>query len=140
MSKRSDTFKPLEKFEIALSKIGDEMEEIAKKAIYAGAAIIADKMKVNLENVISDDSTGQLVASMGITPISNKDSEWSAKVGFDGYNTEGVAFQLIARVIESGTSVHTKKPFVRTTLNQTKSQVVEEMNKIIEEEIGKLIK
>lgn len=129
-----------EEFSIKLSKLDTDFERIAKKAIYAGVEIIADAMKVNLEGILSDQATGQLVASMGTTPIKNMNGEWNAKVGFDGYDSEGVAFQLIARVLESGTSTRQKKPFIRKTLNQTKSQVEAVMAKIVEDELDKIMK
>lgn len=129
-----------EEFAIKLSKLDTDFERIAKKAIYAGVEIIADTMKVNLENILSDEATGQLVASMGTTPIKSTNGEWNAKVGFDGYNTDGVANQLIARVLESGTSTRKKKPFIRKTLNQTRSEVEAVMAKIIDEEFDKIMK
>ena len=127
-------------FAIKLESAGDDFERIAKKAIYAGAQIVADTMKVNVDSVLSDKARGELVQAMGVSPISNKDGEWNAKVGFDGYDSEGVAFQLIARVLESGTSTRQKKPFIRKTLNQTKSQVEAVMAKIVEDELDKIMK
>ena len=63
---------------------------------------------------------------------------WDFGGGFDGYDTHHVAFQLIARVLESGTSTRPKKPFVRPTLNQTKKAVEQEMNRVIDEEMKKI--
>lgn len=127
-------------FAITLSRLETDINEIAKKAIYAGAKIVADTMKVNLEGVLSDDATGKLVEALGITQIGMLGGEWSAHVGFDGYDSNGVAFQLIARVIESGTSDNRdrKKPFVRPTMNQTKTKVAATMKAVVEEEMKKI--
>ena len=127
-----------EDFAIKLSRLDTDINEIAKKAIYAGAKIVADAMKVNLESVLSDEATGQLVEALGITPIGMMGSEWSAHIGFDGYDRDGVAFQLIARVLESGTSTRQKKPFVRKTMNQTKTKVAAAMQAVVEEEYTKI--
>lgn len=127
-----------EDFAIKLSRLDTDINEIAKKAIYAGAKIVADTMKVNLESVLSDEATGQLVEALGITPIGMMGSEWSAHIGFDGYDRDGVAFQLIARVLESGTSTRQKKPFVRKTMNQTKTKVAAVMQAVVEEEYQKI--
>lgn len=127
-----------EDFAIKLSRLDTDINEIAKKAIYEGAKIVADTMKVNLESVLSDEATGQLVESLGITPIGMMGSEWSAHIGFDGYDSNGVAFQLIARVLESGTSTRQKKPFVRKTMNQTKTKVAAVMQAVVEEEYQKI--
>ena len=127
-----------EDFAIKLSRLDTDINDIAKKAIYAGAKIVADAMKINLKAVLSDEATGQLVEALGITPIGMMGSEWSAHIGFDGYDSNGVAFQLIARVLESGTSTRQKKPFVRKTMNQTKTKVAAAMQAVVEEEYQKI--
>jgi HK97 gp10 family phage protein len=128
-----------DEYALKLSQLEAGSEEIAKKAIYEGAKIVADQIKSNLEGVLSKEATGDLVASFGITPIEcDGDGNWNAKVGFDGYGTDGVANQLKARVLESGSSQQKKRPFVRPAVNATKGQVVEKMDQVIEEEIQKL--
>ena len=133
------TFKAGEDYAIKLSKLATNSEEIAKKAIYEGAKIVADQIKSNLKGVLSDEATGDLVASFGVTPIKKDgDGNWNTKIGFDGYDRHGVANQLKARVLESGTSTKKKKPFVRPAVNKTKGQVVKKMEEVIEQEISKL--
>ena len=126
-------------YALKLSQFAAQSEEISKKAIYEGAKIIADKIKSNLEGVLSSEATGELVASFGVTPIT-KDSEgnFNCKIGFDGYDSNGVANQLKARVLESGSSKQKKRPFVRPAVNATKKQVVEKMDQVIDEEIKKI--
>ena len=133
------TFAAGDDFAIALSRLATGSDEIAEKAIYEGAKVIADKIKSNLEGVLSAEATGELVASFGVTPIT-KDSEgnFNCKIGFDGYGTDGVANQLKARVLESGSSKQQKRPFVRPAVNATKKQVVAKMGEVITEEIQKL--
>ena len=133
------TFMAGEEFALALSRLETGSEEIAKKAIYAGANIIADKIKSNLEGVLSSEATGELVASFGVTPIEKDASgNWNAKMGFDGYDSKGVPNQLKARVIESGSSKQQKKPFVRPAVNSTKNTAVEKMGQVIDQEIQRL--
>lgn len=133
-----------EEFMIKLSRLETDVNEIVKKAIYAGAKVVADAMAVNLKNVLSEEATGELAEAMGITPITLLNGSWTAKVGFDGYDSNGVAFQLIARAIESGTKTPegkkkmTKRPFMRKTMNQTRKQVEEVMKKVIDEETQKI--
>lgn len=127
-----------EDFAIALSHLATGSDEIAKKAIYEGANIIADKIKSNLEGVLSSEATGELVASFGVTPITkDSDGNFNAKIGFDGYDSDGVANQLKARVLESGSSKQPKRPFVRPAVNATRKQVIAKMNQVIDEEIKK---
>ena len=133
------TFAAGDEFALALSRLATGSEEIAKKAIFEGAKVIADKIKSNLEGVLSPEATGELVASFGVTPIEKDASgNWNAKIGFDGYGSDGVANQLKARVLESGSSKQQKRPFVRPAVNATKGQVVERMGQVIDEEIQKL--
>lgn len=133
------TFSAGEEFALALSHLAAQSEEISKKAIFEGAKVIADKIKSNLEGVLSPEATGELVASFGVTPIiKDKDGNWNAKTGFDGYGSDGVANQLKARVLESGSSKQPKRPFVRPAVNATKKQVVAKMGEVIDQEIQKL--
>lgn len=133
------TFKAGDDYAIKLSKLATNSEEIAKKAIYEGVTIVADEIKKNLQGVLSDEATGDLVESFGVTPIEkDENGNWNAKVGFDGYDRNGVANQLKARVIESGKSGQPKKPFVRPAVNKTRKQVVKKMEEVIDDEIKKL--
>ncbi|MEL7661534.1 HK97-gp10 family putative phage morphogenesis protein [Acetobacterium wieringae] len=122
-----------EDFAIKLSKYETDMDFVAKEAIFEGAKIAADQVSANLDGVLSGDSTGQMAESFGITPILKSGGEWSAHVGFDGYDDQGVANQLKARGIESGTEFRPKKPFVRPAINQTKKQIQKKMQEVIEE-------
>ena len=133
------TFLAGEDFAIALSHLATQSDEISKKAIYAGADVIADKIKSNLEGALSSEATGELVASFGVTPITkDSDGNFNCKIGFDGYDSTGVANQLKARVLESGSSRQPKRPFVRPAVNATRKQVIAKMNQVIDEEVRKL--
>lgn len=133
------TFKAGDDFALKLSRLSTESDRIAKQAIYAGAKVVADEIKSNLEGVLSPEATGELVDSFGITPISqDRDGNWNAKLGFDGYDRNGIPNQLKARALESGTSKQPKHPFVRPAVNRTRKTAQAEMARIIDEEINKL--
>lgn len=128
------TFKAGDEYALKLSRLATGSDEIAKKAIYQGAKIVADKIKANIPK-----DTGDLAESFGITKIDvDSDGDWNAKLGFDGYDRDGVPNQLKARAIESGTSKLPKKPFVRPAVNATKKQAQETMARVIDEEIKKI--
>lgn len=135
-----------EDFAIMLSKIEARTEEIASKAIYAGANVVADKIKSNLKGVLSAEASGDMLQSFGVTPIDkDKNGNWNAHIGFDGYSgkayknfPKGTPNQLKARVLESGSSKQRKRPFVRPAVNSTKGAVVKAMNQVIVEEIKDL--
>lgn len=133
------SFKSGDDYALKLSRLATGSEEIAKKAIYEGVSIVADEIKSNLEKVLSSEATGDLIESFGVTPIErDSDGNWNAKVGFDGYDRNGVPNQLKARVIESGKSGQQKKPFVRPAVNKTRKKVVAKMKEVIDKEISKL--
>ena len=126
-------------YTIKLARMDFNAEEIAKKAIYGAAEIVANQIKSNLEGVLSDKATGDMVDSFGVTPITrDNNGNWNAKVGFDGYDKEGVPNQLKARAMESGTSTQEKRPFVRPAMNATKKSAQKRMEEIIDEEYKKL--
>jgi len=131
-----------EEFEIQLSRLKTDIDEIAEAAIFAGAEIMADQIKNNLEMSLSLHTTGGLVDSFGVTPIKKTGAGWSAKIGFDGYDDhpnkkypKGIPYQLIARALESGTSTSTRdpQPFVKPAISKTRKQVEAKMNQIIME-------
>lgn len=129
-----------------------------EKAVVAGAAIIADQIKVNLEALPEEDfrklgegetfhglPAGQkkdLVDSFGLTPIAkDKNGFIHTKAGFDGYGSfptntypEGVPNQLLARSVESGSTVRQKMPFVEPAVNVKRREAVETMNDVLEDE------
>lgn len=142
------TIKGLNEYAVVLSKLGTESNEVGKKAIYAAAKIVADKMKSNLEEVVSSDATGELVKSMGIAPIKeDKQGNLNTKIGFDGYSgkpykgfPKGTPNKLKARALESGTSKQGKTPFVRPAVNKIKKKAQAKMAEVIESEYKRIMK
>lgn len=157
-------FKVGDDYALKLSRLATNSDKVAKKAIYAGAKIVADKIRSNI-NTLPEDKFRKLQAeekftgvpknqkkdlldSFGITPIDrNRDGDWNAKIGFDGYGSmptgkypKGVPNQLIARAIESGSSVRQKTPFVRKAVNATKKAATAEMAIVVDREIEKIMK
>ena len=159
--------KGIDEYALKLSKLGAKSSETAGKAIYAGAEIVADAIKQNIDGLETVDDKYNLIAygkgkksklskkqkdglkkSFGITKM-QKDSDgfYNVKLGFDGYNDiktkkypDGQPNQLIARIAESGSTFMDKTPFVRPALSKTKKQAQEAMQKIIDVETEKIMK
>lgn len=152
-------FSGLDEYALKLDKMAGKTEEAAKKAIYAGAKVVADKISANID-ALPDDSyrflqpgaqfnglpskqKQDLKNSFGITPIErDENGDWNAKIGFDGYGSiptksypKGLPNQLLARAVESGSSVRKKTPFVRPAVNATKAAAMAAMQKVIEKEL-----
>lgn len=131
------TFTAGEDFALRLANLGEDTEEIAKKAIKEGAGIVADAVRASLEAVVSDKATGEAAASLGITPITKDNAGyWNAKIGFDGYDHKGVPNRLKMRALESGTSCQIKRPFFRPAVRKVKDKAEQRMNEVIEQEIA----
>lgn len=157
------TFPGLNDYELMISRLSKGVDDIAGKAIYAGAGIVADAIKENIkalpivrgygttENPLLGGVTAPqkagLIDGMGISPIQNDAGYLNVKIGFDGYNAtktdkypQGQPNQLVARGVESGTSWKQKKPFIRPAINASKSRAEAEMARILDQEIEKITK
>lgn len=96
-----------------------------------------------------------LLAGLGITPIDVDDhGVYNVKIGFEadtgnerGYDSQptekypkGRPLMMLARSIESGSSVRPKQPFFRPAVNAVKNQAVEAMKKTITDAAEKIVK
>jgi ribosomal protein S7 len=147
-----------------LVMLGEKNKEIAEKAIYEAAKIIADRVKENLEALLEDKyghlPPGEtfkgvprgykkgLIDSFGISKIRHyNDGAVNVILGFDGYSRyptkkypKGVPHQLIARSVESGSSIQQKHPFFRRAVSATKKKAQETMDDVIRKESEKILK
>lgn len=157
------TFPGLNDYELMISRLSKGVDDIAGKAIYAGAGIVADAIKENIKDLpivrgygtekdplpggVTAPQKAGLIDGMGISPMQNDAGYLNVKIGFDGYNAtktekypQGQPNQLVARGVESGTSWKQKKPFIRPAINASKSRAEAEMARILDQEIEKITK
>lgn len=161
------TVNGLQEYSLMLSRLSEKTEEIAGKALYAGADIVADKVKENIRALpsvpdvegikawkakkpapITVSAKRGLLESMGIASHrTGLDGNRDTIVGFDGYNDiktkkypNGQPNRLIARSIDSGSSISSAHPFMRPAANAVRKQAQKKMGEVIEEEIEKLQK
>ena len=136
------TFKGLKEYEMVLSRFGKDIERIAGAAIYQGAGIVADEIKKGIEGLPTKTGVTKrgLIDGFGISGLQNDNGYRNVKLGFGGYNENGVPNVLMARVFESGTSKVQKRPFVRPAVNRSKKQAEQAMSETIDKEIGKIMK
>ena len=90
---------------------------------------------------MTEQEKEQLAESFGVSPIKERDDGWSLKMGFQGYNSfatkkypKGVPNPLIVASIESGSSVRTKYPIVRNTINQRRQETIAAMRQTMMDE------
>lgn len=157
------TFPGLNDYELMISRLSKDVDDIAGKAIYAGAGIVADAIKENIKALpivrgygtekdplpfgVTAPQKAGLIDGLGISPMQSDAGYLNVKIGFDGYNAtktekypQGQPNQLVARGVESGTSWKQKKPFIRPAINASKSRAEAEMARILDEEIEKVMK
>ena len=146
--------------------MGKKGKTIAEKAVCAGAAIVADAVRANIDAwpavkdewgviaynnhwsaPLTETAKKGLQDGFGISPMGNEDGMLNVKLGFDGYNgmktkkyPKGQPNVLLARSIESGSSIAKKRPFVAPAVRKTKKAAEETMAKIIDEESAKIMK
>ena len=158
--------KELEHYASRIARIGENAAAMCGKTVYEMAGIVADKIAANIDAMpyVSDaeglkrytqkgkaDLTYSekkgLQESLGISKMQDDGGYRNVKIGFDGYNDvktrkypNGQPNVMIARAIESGSSVRDKKPFVRPAVNAAKSECLKRAQEIITEEINKIKK
>ena len=108
-------FKGIQEYADKLAKLGASAEGLCKYAVYDAAGMVADAIKEN-----TPSKTGDLKDSIALTHFRNDGGFIYTKVVFDGYDRKGVPNALKANVIESGSSTHPKKPFIRPAVNRVK--------------------
>lgn len=131
--------------------------EMLEEAVKAGAKPVADEIRNQLSKLPGDDFrrlddgeifTGlsyrqkqDLLESFGLTPIDRDRRGFvHTKAGFDDYGSfptkaypQGLPNQLLARAVESGSSVRAKTPFVRPAVRATRKEAEAEMDRVIKE-------
>ncbi len=129
-----------------LEKLGNKGDEISQKMLKTGADILHKEIDKNLKKNLytgrtydEDYPTGALERSLTTDkPKKNKDGNHSIRIYFKGKDSKGSPNSIKAAVMESGSSYHVKKPFVRPAVEDKEEEVNKEMQRIFDEEISKL--
>ena len=122
-----------------LSKLGSKMDDVSEVVLEAGGEVVLDKVKSNLESVLSGESTGELVGSLGLTNVRvGKDGNHNIKVGFAEPRRDGKSNAMIANIIEYGKSGQEARPFLKPAKKQSKKACIYVMTRKLEEEIDKI--
>lgn len=158
-------FKLGDEYAEKLAKLADRTDEVAERALHEAAGIVADKIRENILALpeekfrylqdgdmfkgIPRSQKELLLWNFGISPImKNREGILTVKLGFEEYAGEyptktypqGLPATLVARAVESGSSVRKKHPFVRPAVNATKDAAQAAMQQVIDEEIEKIMK
>ena len=130
------------------------------QAIYEGAKVVADQVRAEIEALPTAESKrvaiprdptqvekDGLLDGLGVAKKKNDGGYINVKIGMDGYNTDktkkyprGKPNAMIARSIESGSTVMKRNAFISRAVNKTKKEAEAAMQKVIEEGIEKIVK
>ena len=159
---KTKTVKGGAEFSALLQQAGDNAIIVAKRACYAGIGVLADAIKTEVQNLPEDSGykpkgqkrnvigtwdKEQLQQKLGVSHIEATGDGANVAVSFAGYNgrptkkyPNGVPIPLIARSIESGSSVRQKNPFIRRAFNNAQSQAMQKAIDAGQTALNELIK
>lgn len=122
-----------------LSRLGSKMDDVSEKVLESGGAVVLDKVKSNLQGVLSGNSTDELSNSLGLSKVLlDRNGNHNIKVGFAEPRSDGKSNAMIANIIEYGKSGQPAKPFLKPAKSQSKKACIDAMTQKLEEEIEKL--
>lgn len=157
MPKAKVTTNAINEYLRIIRSLGENADDVVKKAVYEGSAIIANQVSANISAIPIDESWGTeshpkngitavekagLQDSFGIADMQDDNGFINTLIGFQqpDYNANGKANIMIARATQSGTSFSKKIPFFANALRATRGQARERMVQVAEEELKKLSK
>lgn len=128
-----------------LAQLGNRTDEICGKALEAGGEVVLVKVKSNLSSAVGrgtkydSRSTGELERSLGLSPAKvGRDGNHNIKIGFSEPRPGGESNAKIANILEYGKHGQAPKPFLKPAKIASKSECIETMKRVFEEEAGKL--
>lgn len=145
-----------------IKALGEDFEPVQKQAVYAGMSVIRDEVikQINAlpvqqgyiikdklpRNVITRREKEQLLKHIGIASMETKNGTVSTSISFDGYTDivtkkykQGLPAVLVARSINSGSSVRQKHPFMRQAQAAAKTRAKEAAANAAHEALGKMM-
>lgn len=145
-----------------LQNLGEQTEDVIKKGIYDGAAVVVEEIRSATAALPVEEGMGTagdklngvnkiqkagLLDGLGIAPMMQDGLGWNTKIGFDGYNAmktkkypSGQPNALIARSVESGTSFRAPHPFVAPAARRAKNKAEKAMGQAIDTAIQAIVK
>ncbi len=145
---------------LAVSRMRKGSREIIEKALKAGADLLADNLRDEMDSIPVDENyvkNGEMKSgikqiqkkglqdSFGVTPIGARDGVYDVHLGWDGYNgiqsnrwPQGQPNPMIARSVNSGTSFLRAYPFIDRARRKYAKEAEKVMEETIAEEIGKI--
>ena len=151
-------FVGIDKYFERLDELGKHSIGLCKRALYDGAAVLADAVRSEVQalpvtdrntepqQVLSYERDG-LLAGLGIAKMKDDGGVVSTRVDFDGYNRlksktypNGHPNSMIARAINSGTSKRPKNPFMNRATRAARAKAEAAMAARMDADIEEIMK
>lgn len=152
------TFTGLSEYMEKIQRLGLNTEEIAGKAIYEAAGILANEAKSGIDSLDIGDTTDYeterrekqkdgLKDGFGIATMRNDSGFINVLVGFGGYNSvktpmfkNGQPNQMVARIFNSGTSHNRKQPFFDSAVKSSRGRIKSKLKEVFESEMERTMR
>lgn len=141
-----------------LQTLGKDADGMIKRAVYEGASVVLDAIEKSIESLPTHDfvyvyndqdiraltpaQKQGLLDGLGAAKMRNDNGFINTKVGFDGYNSvktkkypKGQPNSLIARAMESGSSVRPKTRFVTNAVKPVVDRAEQAMANSLDKDI-----
>lgn len=150
-------FTGVEELVAQFQTLGNETDEMVRRAVYNGAKVLADGLRQELQTLPVDDSKYEkdkrrtsvmtiqkngLIHGLGVTPMKDDNGFINVKIGFDGCNNlktkafpNGQPNMMIARSLEAGTSYLERNPIITKTANKLKKKCEQAMQESLDRDI-----
>ena len=139
-----------DEFTNKISKLAGMTDAVIGQALEAGGQIAVSQVRGNLSGVISGESSGELLGSLGITPVKVDESGVSnIKIGFNeprrdqgggrgkrSYKVRTNA--MIANVLEHGRHNQPPRPFLKPAMSACRQPCITAMTSTLEAVINSL--
>jgi HK97 gp10 family phage protein len=146
---------------IGLERLSKQADAVVKKTLEAGAEVVEEKVRANLKNSLSGESSGQLLGALGISPVKPNDKldGWDIKVGFNEPRKDykgGTTYKkklksgkvseykltnaMVANILEYGKRGQAAKPFMKPAEDAAKAKARAVMKRVFSEEANKIVK
>lgn len=152
--------KGVDEYIASLDSFKNRVPEIAGKALYQGAKVVADQIRANIEALPTEERKGAgrgrrnptpeekqgLLDGLGIARKRIENGNINVSIGMDGYNSDvtekwpkGHPNAMIARSIESGTSFTIRHPFISSAVRSSKAAAEEAMRSEVDKQVEEIM-
>lgn len=151
-------FKGLDEYLAKLGTVEKDTTGLCKRALYDGAAVLADAVRSEVQSLsVTDRNTDPqavfeyerdgLLDGLGIAKMKDSNGYIYTRVDFDGYNRmkskkypQGHPNSMIARAINSGTSKRPKNAFMARAVKKAKAGAESAMKNRFDADLEQIMK